>query len=290
MYKRLAGDELLDFLFDENFYQNRGSEEEKTKKVVHLGRPPRKPRDMTGVLKHYVGENSYRKIIEILTRAREFFQIPESNIHPALTTVGEFHASKDRIHCNGIYIQNLLLKFLPERDPAFIVKEVIQLNRNIDLTLNCYPDRGAEIRKILGGYYNALTDQIDEMRKGGKDSLTATYHEARLKETYYASLGGKNLFLVTPLITIYENTPGKLKDSVELVRKALRPAGLLTDPLTFRQEQAFLSAIPFGIDKIQRFTAIDVEKLAEGTMPFVEQSLNQRNTGIPIGVELKEGV
>lgn len=226
----------------------------------------------------------------IIKDMREFFQVPESDIHPSLRTVGDFYVTKDRIYCNGVYAKNLLLKYLPERDPSLMVKELLTLNLNLDISFHLYPDQGKKIRKILGSYYRTLSDQMDDMRQKGNVSLTSIYQEKQLKETYFDSLGGRNLFLATTLITVYDYSPKRLKAGIELVKKALRPAGLITDSLTFNQERAFLSSIPFGTDRIQKFTAIDVEKLAEGTMPFVEHSLDIGKAGIPIGVELKEGI
>jgi len=302
-YRRLENDRLLDFVFDENFYQNRGREGKENRKPVILDRISRKLHEGIGYLTKKAEANRRvsgilasrryvelsRKAEEALTATREFFQVPESDMHPALRTIGDFYATKDTIHCNGIYVKSLLVKFLPERDPAFIVQELLKLSRNIDISFHLYPDEGSRIRKILGRYYRTVSEQMEEMGKKGSVSLTTRYQERRLKETYYASLGGRNLFLATVLVTVYDFTPRRLSAGVGMVRKALRPAGLATDPLTFRQEQAFLSAIPLGIDRIGKFTAIDVEKLAGGSMPFVEESFIYGGKGVPIGVELREG-
>ncbi len=253
-YKRLKGTELIDFVFDENFYQNRDSVGKKDQEPVLLDKISQKLHEKVRTLKHKAMENRrisdllaserYQdlslKAEESLTWMREFFQIPESDIHPALRTVEDFHVTRDSVYCNGVYIKNLLLKFLPEREPALIVRELLRLNQNIDVSFHFYPDQGKRIRKILGHYYKTITDQIDEMKQRGNVSLTSVYQEARLKETYYASLGGKNLFLATVLVTVYDLDPRRLNAGVELVKKALRPAGLVTEALTFNQEQAFL--------------------------------------------------
>ncbi|HDH27702.1 MAG TPA: hypothetical protein ENH13_01065 [Euryarchaeota archaeon] len=230
-----------------------------------------------------------RKARKAANKTKTFFQIPESDIHPSIRTLSDFHVDKNGIYCNGIYAKTLLIKFLPEREPSLIIKELLNQNNDIDISFHLYPDQGKQIRKTLGRYYRTLTGQIEEMRSKGKVSLTYEYQEEQLKEIYRSSLGGQNIFLATILITAYANTPKQLKAAVELTKKALRPAGLITDPLTFRQEQAFLSSIPLGMDKIKKHTAIDVGKLAEGTLPFIEKPPDYQRNGVPIGIELKEG-
>lgn len=299
-FKRLSEAELLDFVFDDNFYQNRNPKE---KEITHQNRILSKiSRKITPLKQRFLEKKQISKLMETekwqklskkakkaISTAREFFQVPESEINPALRNITDYHVAKENVYCNGIYIKSLLVKFLPERKPSLIVKEMLELSQDIDISMHQYPDQGGKIRKILGTYHKTLTEQLEEERKKGNATLTSIYQEKQLKEAYNASLAGKNLFLATIILSVYDYNPKRLKATTKKVKKALRPAGITTDPLKFRQEQAFLTSIPFGTDRIKKYTAIEAEKLAEGTMPFIEHSIEFKKRGIPIGVEIKKG-
>ena len=181
------------------------------------------------------------------------------------------------IEIDGIYYTCLLVVDYLREQNDLIYKNIIETNENIYISI--YYEKQDTYKVIKDLTYNIGNVGVDLEKIGDsrQDAEIAvyTYNDAKYirKEM---QINNEEMYFIYTYITIFSKIRKELDEKVNKIEGILRSQGLITKKAFFRQEQTFLSTMPFmenskDIKKVCRRNILT--STIPATYPFISSSI-----------------
>lgn len=160
----------------------------------------------------------------------------------------------------------------------------INLNVPLDISFFIHPVNNALILKKLRGKVTQVSSELMERQEKGlirDPALETSYQDIEnLRDKIITAQ--EKMFRLGLYITIYENTPEALKETETTLRSIFESRLIYIKPALFKQKEAFISTVPYGLDLLSVHVPMDTEPLSTA-FPFVSFDLSS-NEGILYGI------
>lgn len=160
----------------------------------------------------------------------------------------------------------------------------INLNVPMDISFFIHPVSSNLILKKLRTKITQVSSELIERQEKGliRDPALETGYQdiENLRDKIITAQ--EKMFRFGLYITVYENTPEKLKEVESSFRSIFESRLIYIKPAIFKQKEAFISTSPYGMDLLEVNVPMDTEPLST-TFPFVSFDLSS-NEGILYGI------
>ncbi len=169
------------------------------------------------------------------------------------------------------------------------LESIIDYDHTMDISMFCYPTSSADVladlkRKI--GEMEATLASDAEQGKVADPSVQAGLEDALGLQEELAK-GVERFFQFGFYITVSDEDPSKLRETVKELQVALGSLLLTGKIATLQSEEGFKSTLPMGMDRLFINRNMDTSSLAS-TFPFTSAILTQ-NKGVMYGVNQQNG-
>ncbi len=200
-------------------------------------------------------------------------------IAPSSIVVGD-----DFIKLGGRMAKSFFIFSYPRYLSTGWFSPVINLDTPMDIAIFIHPLETGPLLKQLRRRVTEVQAEIAEREEKGlvrDPALETAYHdlEALRERLQTAQERMANLGVY---ITIYGENEKDLKDVETTLRSILEARLIYIKPNTYKQREGFISAFPYGLDKIQNYTKMNTSPLSS-VFPFVSFDLST-NEGILYGI------
>lgn len=193
------------------------------------------------------------------------------------------------IEINGNYYSSLFVVDYAREQNDLIYKNIIETNDQILISIFYEKQDKFKVIKDLTYNIGNVSVDMEKMGKARQDSEIAafTYNDAKYirKEM---QINNEDMYFLYTYITIICKSKKEIETKTKEIEGKLRSQGLIPKRAYFRQEQAFLSALPFMQNnndiKISAKRNVLTNSLP-ATFPFISSSVYDEN-GIFIGKNL----
>ncbi|OGZ66498.1 MAG: conjugal transfer protein TraC [Candidatus Staskawiczbacteria bacterium RIFCSPHIGHO2_02_FULL_43_16] len=160
----------------------------------------------------------------------------------------------------------------------------INLNVPMDISFFIHPVSSQLILKKLRSKITQVSSELIERQEKGliRDPALETGYQdiENLRDKIITAQ--EKMFRFGLYITVYEDTPEKLKETESTFRSIFESRLIYIKPAIFKQKEGFISTSPYGMDLLDVNVPMDTEPLST-TFPFVSFDLSS-NEGILYGI------
>jgi len=161
---------------------------------------------------------------------------------------------------------------------------VINLNVPMDISFFIHPINSSLILKKLRSKVTQVSSELLERQEKGlirDPALETSYQDIESLRDKIITAQEK-MFRFGLYITVYKDTQEEIKDVEVTLRSIFESRLIYIKPALFKQREAFISTVPYGIDSLSVHTPMDTEPLSTA-FPFVSFDLSS-NEGILYGI------
>ena len=190
----------------------------------------------------------------------------------------------DETYCSGIIISNYNREY-----EELILKNLINSNLNINISIFYEKKDTNKIIKELTYHIGNINIEINEKSKNRQDiDLAAfSYNDAKYIRRQM-QVESEEFYFLYIYINVFEKTIDNLEKQINKLENILQVSGLQNKKAYFRQEQTFLSCLPFMENNIDIQNVSKRNVLTSGlvsTYPFISSSVFDKE-GIYIGTNI----
>ncbi|MCD6178078.1 DUF87 domain-containing protein [bacterium] len=161
---------------------------------------------------------------------------------------------------------------------------VINLDTPMDIAIFIHPLETGPLLKKLRRRVTEVQAEIAEREEKGlirDPALETAYRDLEtLRERLQTAQ--ERMANLGVYITIYGENEKQLKEIETTIRSILEARLIYIKPNTYKQREGFISALPYGMDKIQRYTLMNTSPISS-IFPFISFDLSS-NEGILYGI------
>ncbi|MEK7525935.1 MAG: ATP-binding protein [Patescibacteria group bacterium] len=195
-----------------------------------------------------------------------------------------FEVDFDYIKIDDVYLRTLFIGGYPRFVSPGWLEPIINFDHSLDISFYIYPVEGKSVLDDLRRKIAEMEAEISTDIQRGKvinPSTQAKLEDARVLQEQLVK-GSERFFEFSFYVTIPANSPEELNDVTRQVESTLGSLLVIAKSATLDQEQGFLSAAPFGTDKLSITRNMDTTSLAT-TFPFTSAELSS-DTGVLYGM------
>ncbi|MBR3325526.1 MAG: DUF87 domain-containing protein [Clostridia bacterium] len=193
------------------------------------------------------------------------------------------------IEIDGVYYTCLIVVDYLREQNDLILKNIIETNENIYVSI--YYEKQDTYKVIRDLTYNIGNVGVD-LEKIGESRQDAeiaafTYNDAKYIRREM-QINNEEMYFIYTYITVFSKMKKELEEKTNKIEGILRSQGLITKKAYFRQEQTFMSCMPF-MDNKQDISNVSRRNILTSslpaTYPFISSTIFDE-TGIFLGTNI----
>ena len=193
------------------------------------------------------------------------------------------------IEIDNIYYSGIIIVNYNRENTELILKKII--DTNINMNISCFYEKQDAYKTIRNLSYHIANVGVD-LKDGKTNSMDVdiaafTYNDAKYirKEI---QVNNEDIYFLYIYLNIFSNNEKELEFLLNKIEGILESTGMQTRRANFRQEQLFLSCLPFMMNSEDLKPAAKRNVLTTGltcTYPFISSALFDEN-GIFYGINI----
>ncbi len=190
------------------------------------------------------------------------------------------------VEIDGRYCSTILIVDYFREQTDLIFKALIE--SNIDINISIFYEKKNSYKVLKDLTYNIGNASVDlkseNKNRQDIDIVEFTYDDAKYIRRQI-QIGSEDFYFLYTYVNVYSSNIKELNSNLEKIVGILESRGLRTKKAYFRQEQAFISTLPLGINHCDVKEATRRNILTSGlisTYPFISSSIFDKD-GIFIG-------
>ena len=193
------------------------------------------------------------------------------------------------IEIDGTYYSGIIIVNYNRENTELILKKII--DTNINMNISCFYEKQDAYKTIRNLSYHIANVGVD-LKDGKTNSMDVdiaafTYNDAKYirKEI---QVNNEDIYFLYIYLNIFSNNEKELEFLLNKIEGILESTGMQTRRANFRQEQLFLSCLPFMMNSEDLKPAAKRNVLTTGltcTYPFISSALFDEN-GIFYGINI----
>ncbi|KKS19214.1 MAG: Type IV secretory pathway VirB4 protein-like protein [Parcubacteria group bacterium GW2011_GWC1_41_7] len=210
-----------------------------------------------------------------------------SKIKEIIAPPGALFNSQD-FQVGEVYGKNILILAYPKFLFAGWLEKILEIQEAFNLSLFAIPMDVPTVLKTLEKQLARVEAQIEEREERGlvrSPELGTAYEDI---ETLRDSLvqAREKMMQVGLYMTVYNESKEEISIQEKEMVKMLESSLILAKPVIFQQEDAFISTLPLGLDKMESHYQMNSSP-ASSFFPFISSELSTDN-GTLLGINLQD--
>ncbi len=193
-------------------------------------------------------------------------------------------ATQDKLEIGNTFSRSFFIFSYPHYLTGGWITPAINLDAQMDISFFIHPAETHQVLKQLRQRITEVQAEVAEQQEKGliRNPVLETAHEDMEELRDRLQSAQERMFYFGLYITIYGETEKELEDIEGILRSIFEAKVVYLRPALFRQENAFLSTSPYGIDRLQVHSPMNTDPLSS-IFPFVSFDLSS-DDGILYGI------